>query len=216
MAEKGSLSASAEFSVVEGNLVVKLTNTSIADVLVPTDVLTAVFFTLTGVPELTPLSAVLGKGSTVPFGPDGGGNVGGEWAYANNLSGAPHGANQGISSSGLGLFNGPTFNGPELQGPANGALDGLQYGITSAGDNPATGNSAVKGGNALIKNEVVFTLSGLLLEREFDVSSISNVSFQYGTELCEPNISVPDTSIVLLLGSSLLGLGLLGRRKSTK
>jgi hypothetical protein len=214
-ASKGSLSASADFRVSESNLIVTLTNTSTADVSDPSDVLTAVFFTFVDDPVLKPVSAVVPVSSRVLFGgTDPGGAVGGEWAYADQLSGAPHGANQGISSSGLGLFgaaNFPPYN--NLQDPAD-SVDGLQYGITSAGDNPATGNQKVTGSQALIQNQVVFTLSGL--PSGFDVSSISNVSFQYGTALNEPNISVPDASIVLLLGSSLLGLGLLGRRKSTK
>jgi hypothetical protein len=62
-----------------GNLVVTLTNKSLTDVLVPSDVLTAVFFTLAGDLTLTPLSAVLGLGSTVLFGvTDPGGIVGGK------------------------------------------------------------------------------------------------------------------------------------------
>ena len=109
--------------------------------------------------------------------------VGGEWAYASVLVGAPLGATEGISSAGLGLFGGATFPGTNLQGPA--AVNGLQYGITSAGDILATGNAAVTGGNALIQNQVVFTLAGVGL------STVSNVSFQYGTALTEPNCTPP-------------------------
>ena len=78
----GSLSASAAFDVVGGNLQVVLTNTSAADVLVPTEILTAVYFDIRGNPALTPISALLTAGSTAFFGPTNGGNVGGEWAYA--------------------------------------------------------------------------------------------------------------------------------------
>lgn len=211
----GNRSASAMFDTSGSNLLVTLTNTSSADALVPVDILTGVFFTLSGDPTLTRVSAVLAGGSTVLFGgTDPGGVVGGEWAYNDGIGG-PGGADEGISSSGLGLFGpGDRFPGNNLQGPTS--PDGLQYGITSAGDDDTTGNAAVTGSNALIQNAVVFTLSGL--PGGFNPSvlgSITNVSFQYGTALNEPNIPgdpvnpgnpVPEPSTVLLLGSGLAAL----------
>jgi len=87
-----ALSATAEFSLSgSGDLVVRLTNTGAGDALVPTDVLTALFFDVTGGGlSLTRTSAVLGAGSSVFYDPDGqpaGGVVGGEWAYLSGLSG---------------------------------------------------------------------------------------------------------------------------------
>lgn len=211
-ASSGNLSASASFTNVGGNLQVVLTNTSASDVLIPAEVLTAVFFDVQGAGALTPLSALLSGGSTVFFGPDGGGNVGGEWAYGSGLAGAPLGATLGISSSGLGLFGNANFNGANLQGPV--AVDGLQYGITSAGDNTATGNAAVTGGNALIKNQVTFLLTGLggIIPGQ---GNITNVSFQYGTALTEPNVPVPpvpEPSTLLMLGSAFVGMCYMSRR----
>jgi hypothetical protein len=210
----GSLAASATFSFVGSNLQVVLANTSTADVLVPSNVLTAVFFNVAGNPTLGSVSAVLSAGSTVFFdSAPAGGVVGGEWAYGNSLAGAPGGANQGISSSGFGLFGAATFPGSGLDPPA--AVDGLNYGITSANDNPATGNAAVTGGFPLIKNSVTFTLSGL--PTGFNLADISNVSFQYGTALTEPNVqSVPIPPTALLLGSGLLGIIALGGRRRKK
>ncbi|MBI5762697.1 MAG: PEP-CTERM sorting domain-containing protein [Planctomycetes bacterium] len=200
-ASSGNLAASATFEVVAGKLQVTLRNTSPSDVMVPADVLTGVFFDIVGGgPTLTPDSAILGIGSIVVFGSTDPGNVvGGEWAYAASLAGAPNGATRGISSSGLGLFGNGNFPGSNLQGPTS--TDGLQYGITSAGDNTATGNTPVTGTNALIKNSVVFTLTGI--GGDFNPAAvIGNVSFQYGTSLSEPNIPEPATAGMAALGAA--------------
>jgi len=215
----GDLAASVTFDVLDTNrLTVTLTNTSAADVLRPADVLTAVFFDLDGVTGLDPDSALLNE-SNVLFGPDGGGNVGGEWAYAEGLTGAPLGADMGISSAGFGLFGDANFDGVNLQDPT--AVNGLNYGITSAGDKPLTGNTSVTGGLnkngkgnpvALIQNSVIFTLNGLPAGFNPD-TSISKVSFQYGTDL---DLAVPEPSTLLLLGSCLIGLAGLSRKKFFK
>jgi len=206
-AENGNLSASVDFTNVGGNLVVTLTNTSTFDVLVPADVLTAVFFDMSA--SLSPSSAVLNGGSQVIYGAQPtGGIVGGEWQYLAGLTGAPDGATKGISSAGFGLFGSPNFPGPDLDSPA--AIDGLNYGILSAEDITATGNTGVTG-EPLIKNSVVFTLSGT-----FDLASIENVSFQYGTALDEPNIKVPEPVTIVGLGFALLGLGAIATRRFKK
>ncbi len=205
----GTHSASVTFSVSGGSLTVTLVNTAKSDVMVPTDVLTAVFFDTAPSVPLDPGSATLAPGSTVLFGTtDPGGVVGGEWAYASGV-GSPTRAGLGISSAGLGLF-GPQdrFPGNNLQGPSS--PDGLQYGITSAGDNPATGNAAVRGANALIKNAVVFTLT---INGAAENLTFNNVLFQYGTALSDGSytgtpvngnpVPVPEAS-TLIAGALLL------------
>lgn len=219
----GNLSASATFDTSGTHLIVTLTNTSTSDVLIPANVLTGLFFDVVGVGALTPTSALLDAGSTVFFGPTNGGNVGGEWAYHSGLL-APGGATEGIYSSGFGLpANAGNFGGSNLQGPVG--LDGLQYGITSAVDNPATGNTPVTSTNALIQNSVVFTLSGLPDGFALNVDTVTNVSFQYGTALSAPNIpgecdegctpitEVPEPTTLTILGLGMLALGTIRRRK---
>lgn len=198
-------SASVEFTVSGNRLYVELTNTSTQDVLRPTDVLTGVFFRASRDKCLDPFAATLCRGSRVYFGPDGGGNVSGEWAYRGDLAGAPMGMTHGISSSGLGLF-GPhdLFGGINLEGPLS--PDGLNYGITSFGDDLTTGNTPVTGGVPLIKNTVCFTFT---CAEGFDPSAITHAYFQYGTSLSEPGFEAPSPGALSLLG---LG-GALARRR---
>lgn len=186
-------SASATFAVSGSDLIVTLMNTATQDVLDPARVLTAVFFHIAGAPALTPLSAEVPGTSSVLFAPSGGAgpDVGMEWAYKANLSVPGHpGLDMGISSSGLGLFGRHDLfvlipaGGQSLQGPDS--PDGLQYGITAAGDDPTTGNQAVTGKNALIKDSVLFRLA--MGPNIIDPStSVTEVAFQYGTSLTEIN-----------------------------
>jgi hypothetical protein len=185
-----SASAAFEFDASDGSLRITLTNTSTADVMVPSDVLTGLFFDVSPgtLLSLHPGSAVLGARSSVLFGkPPAGGVVGGEWAFAGCISSSLGANSYGLSSSGLGIF-GPAdrFPGPNLAGPD--APGGLEYGITSAGDDPTTGNKTVTGSNALIRNQVVLTLMGL--PGGFDpATQIMDVSWQYGTSPSEPSFS---------------------------
>ena len=222
----GSRSAEAEFDLIGSALSVTLTNTSASDVLIPIDVLTALFFTAAGDPAFSLGSAVLDGASTVFFAPlldafgipivggtYAGGDVGAEWAYNNALSG-PLGANQGISSTGLTLFGpGDRFDTVgDLQKPAS--PDGLQYGLTSAGDNPLTGNTPVTGQYALIQDSVLFTF---IVPSGFGLGDISGVSFQYGTALDDPNVpgsSTPEPASLVLLGLGLGGLVIKRVRKA--
>jgi hypothetical protein len=215
----GARAASSKFDAVGTNLVVTLTNTSSADPEGPADILTAVFFSITGSnPTLTTSSAVLAAGSTVKANggaTDAGGVVGGEWAYKAGIS--AHGANRGISSSGLGLFApSDRFSGTNLQGPDE--PNGVQYGITTSSDAAANDNGGISS-EGLIKNSVIFTLGGL--SAGFDPSvAITSVVFQYGTALTEPTVAgirstsaVPEPTSVVLLATLLAFTGVQVRRK---
>jgi len=211
----GGLAATVSFDIVGSQLQVVLANTSTGDVLVPTDVLTAVFFNIAGNPLLTRNSAI--SGGPTYLGPahvSGAGTVvGGEWAYLNGLN--QYSANSGISSSGLGIFGpGNRFPGANLAGP--GSPDGLQYGLASAGDNQATGNPGGVLNNELTKSSVNFLLT---TATPFDLSAISNVTFQYGTALSEghfsgtPPRSVPEPDSLGLAGLALLATAVIRRRR---
>ena len=192
--------ASAQFTVSGTDLLVVLTNTSAADVLVPVDVLTGILWRMNPV-TLSRTSALLSPGSTVIYNSQpAGGVVGGEWAYLGGIS--VRGNNFIISSSGLGIVGpGDRFPGPDLVPPTS--PDGLQYGITSAGDNIATGNGGIMGTGGLIKNSVSFVLSGIAAN--FNPATITNLQFQYGTDLSEPWVSgtpTPGTAGLLVLAGA--------------
>lgn len=201
------------------NLTVTLTNTSSQPAHDPKDAITAVFFDIVGIDPLTPSSARVVSIASIyndtydedknPITT----NVGGEWAYGSKLSGAPYGATEGISSSGLGLFSTANFNGPDLEKPQ--AVDGPNYAII-----PSSGLSqdAAPGfaGFPLISNSVTFILTGNFPSNfVLDKNTVKNVSVQYGTSLCEPNITTPIPPALLLLSSGLIGLVGIRRKKKT-
>src|SRR6266404_4024943 len=127
-----TLSASASFAVSDLKLVITLSNTATTDPSNSADILTGIFFTLTGDPALTPISALLGADTAIKGRPSVSGpgmSVGGEWAYRSDLTGLPQGANEGVSSTSLRQFSQQyRFPGSNLQGSV--APGGAQYGVT--------------------------------------------------------------------------------------
>jgi hypothetical protein len=113
-----------------------------------------------------------------------------------------HGLNSGIGAAGLNVFGTTGW----FYTPPHTPLDGIDYGILSAGDNSATGNGGITSGGPLIKNSIQFTLTA---DSGFTLAELGNsVVFQYGTSLDEPSFpSVPEPTTVLAGALLLLPFG---------
>lgn len=204
--------AFAEFSATGSNLVIKLSNTALTDVLsvgdahFQSDLLSAVFFDLTTASLLTLQTAVasgplgiyqqdssqnsVANGTLVlssvanlaaPGSTNGGpGSFQGGWQYresASSLSGVSQ--KRGLGTNGLGIFNGNEVK----------VVDNLDYALTSLEDDVTTSQAQQLFNFPVILNTITFTLSGLPSGFVVDETTVTNVRFQYGTNLTEPSIT---------------------------
>lgn len=207
-----ALSASATFDITGNDLKITLQNTGAAATQ-PADVLTILYFSINGTPTLKPVSATLGTGSSLINSGTDPGSLGGNWQYMNTSG--PGGATAGISTTGIGQF-GPSGN----FGGTTAHLGGVTFGLVNGLGAGANGGM----NHTLVNDTIVFDLT---LPTGFDVTSITDVGFQYGTAANEPFVpsgpppsrSVPDGgSTAMLLGAALAGLGLYSfvRRKGER
>ena len=218
-----TLDASATFVISNLDLIVYLSNTGTFDPSVPADILTSIFFKIDGDPALTPVSAQLGPDSSViahplPLGFDG--DVGSEWAYGNDLANTKRDAKagnvfEGISSVGFKWFKAnDLFPGEKLR--KTGHPGGVDFGITTINDLYGNDTKGLKN-QGLIQAEAIFTLADL--PQGFEYTDISNVTFQYGANLKQPDIlgeviaQIPEPSTISLVAAGLLGALTLARRR---
>jgi hypothetical protein len=239
----GDLAASALFSASGTTLTITLANTSGHDVTDPAGLLHAVFFDVSGLPALGRGSANIGVGSGAwfdvvtghgsstlhtptafapPYGYSGwnGVDVGSEFAFRNNLSTSGMNATParyGLSSAGYGPFGpGDRFDTlHNLTGPD--VPDGPDWGITSAADDLMTHNGGYERSDTpVVKNAVVFTLTNWPLNLDSRLA-ISNVWFQYGTQLTNDRVpGTPELRAVPLPDAGLmaaLGVGAIAVRR---
>jgi len=201
------LSATATFTDLGGGkLGVTLANTYTGDTVDQAHVLTGVFFNYASALSLSPVSASASAGSIFWIGSTSGpapdsSVLGTEWAYGTGS--APHGANAGIVSSG---YYTPGFGNFASPGDM---LDGSGYGILSAG----YAGSDLDGlsNRPYVQPSMEFILSGFT----GSLSSITDLSFQYGTSLSEPNLvglPVPEPGAIALLGLGAAAVFMLRRK----
>lgn len=200
-------SARATFAQDGTTLSVTLENLSTFDILSSDDVLTGIFFDLAGVDDgtLTPLRALLGDASSVwspkkGDGTDKNDEIGGEYAFRDDLTGAFSDTSMVIGAVDMGqlLLKSDRFPGKNLFGRKGGELDGIEYGLISAFDDPLTGDASVTGNTPFVSNSVVFELAGLSLDFVLD-GAISNVRFNYGSNF-NP-VPEPSTLVLLAVGA---------------
>jgi hypothetical protein len=218
------LAASVSFSIVGPNnnrlqIVLKNTGPGARN---PSDVLTALFWDIAGNPNLNlrtataPVVTTKGRTGNNPVPPstqtdvnledvNGAAPGGREWNLAFNANGLGGNTNQGgtavtqkygLGSAGLGIFQGI------------GGGQQVDYGIVNGFANNS--NNTINS-SPFVNNTAIFELGGF---GGFDLSAISNVRFQFGTALNEPNVPGKVPTPALLPG--LIGMGVAAMRKKKK
>jgi|SRR5579871_2995985 len=216
------LKASVVFAVSNSDLVVTISNLGTFDPSKPEDILTALFFEIPGDPKLTPLSATLVTDSSVlafPLPVGFNGDVSGEWAYRNDLVGAPEGDDEGISTVNLKWFGNKKYDFPGENISHHKQVGGINFGLTTMNDMPGNNKGQLKN-SAVIDDSVQFVFA---LPADFNVNldEITDPVVQYGSNLKEAHTqldgepqTIPEPSSIMLVAAGLAGVLGFMRRKS--
>lgn len=211
--QSSNSSASATFTLLgNGNLQVTLANTSIGAASSASDVLTAFFFSVSPGVTLTPVSVLLGNGSSILncLTCSGATNLGGEWGYAANVQGFANQAVHLVGAASHGVLDvSNLFGGPNLAG-TNGP-GGIDFGLVSYSTTPG---AAAFTGSPLVHNQVIMTFG---TQAPFNLSAIGTVGFLYGyggdgSSSYSASFDTPEPASCLLIGAGLLGLYMRRRR----
>lgn len=211
--------------ISQGQLKIRLENIGPGSS-VPSDILTAIFWDMTNSNSLSLTSAtaqtIIPNAATSPINiqdVNGTAPDGIEWGFSSNSNGlggntTPDVIQQyGLGTAGFGVQPGFGLSGGQQ----------FNYGIVSTPfDSPNTQLTST--GNTFVVGAADFVLSGL--STNFNLNSISNVRFQYGTALSEPSFgstptstanptSVPEPGATVALGLLALGGVKLLKKKSS-
>jgi len=190
---QGQLEAEAIFTLVNANtLQITLENIDPRPAETNADLLSGLFFNVTGSPTLLTTAAVVAPGSSIvdsPFTPTGsntgtgpGTDVAVEWAYKEGAISGFSGLNYGFASAGLGgaFGSGDVIESGARWGAQGGsAPNGLDFSLlpTSNTAPPSCGSGCDNQG-PFVQYAVVFTLTGFT---GHSLNDIYGVAFQYGT-----------------------------------
>jgi hypothetical protein len=205
----------AEFEKTGTTLTLTLTNFTTQQITNIGEVLTGLTWDFTSGATLTALSAEIASGSKlVGSGATSDTDLSGEWAFKEGITAgmcanAPCGS-FGIGSMGDINFGADSFGGKDVIDPTKNlfgkvSLNGIDGGIV--GLNVDLSSGGFKNQGPVVQNAMVFTfdITGALV-----ATDITNVQPLFGTDGAP---LVPEPATLLLLGSGLLMLGLLQRKK---
>jgi hypothetical protein len=194
------LAAHVVFTRSGNTLTLELTNVG-DPAQAPSDVLTGLFWNMSGSPTMSTDSARLTDtlSKTPPDGvlhPAGNDNLGRQWGYGSFASPVFGVDEYGVGAAGFGLFGHGSFDTPGAN------VKGVNYGIVNGLGDHANGGLNVP----LVSNSLTLQWTGLTAD-----PVISDVHAQYGSNLSEMTLAAapvpePTAASLLILGTGMLTL----------